>query len=329
LEGRLNRLCWLVCGFALLGVTLYASVGCNNKTGITVPTPILTNLFPSNVTAGSQGFTMFVTGNDFISDKLGVTFAYWNGSARSTSLNVQTGELEVFILPSDVAAPGIATVTVAKTPPGGSCAAPGGTCGNNTFTIIAPQPGDPKISSATPFAPASANLGGPAFTLTVNGSNFAAGDVIVFNGVQRAATFVSQNSMTIDVAAGDLTTAGFASVIVSQPNRINASPVVNFPIIGPSSPTPSISSLSPSTIASGSDDFQMTVSGSGFASNAYVEWNGSPRGTAFISGSKLVALISANDLVAAGNANVTVTNPTTVATPGGGTSGASTFTVSQ
>jgi hypothetical protein len=104
---------------------------------------------------------------------------------------------------------------------------------------------------------------------------------------------------------------------------------VDFPVIGPSTPKPGTPSLSPSTIAAGSGDFQMTVTGSGFAFNAVVEWNGSPRGTAFISGSKLVALISAADVAVMGNANVTVTNPTTVVSPGGGTSGATTFDVSH
>ena len=172
-----------MCGFALLGGALYALAGCGSKSVITVPTPILTNVFPSNVIAGSQGFTMFLTGADFISDKQGVTFAYWNGSARSTTLNVQTGELAVQTLPSDVAVPGIATITVANPPPGGSCADPGGSCGNNTFTIVMSQPGNPAINLADPQSPpVSANAGGQPFTLTINGtaanSNFAAGDVV-------------------------------------------------------------------------------------------------------------------------------------------------------
>jgi trimeric autotransporter adhesin len=327
-EGLLKRSWWLVWGFALLGGAQFGLAGCSSNVQ-PVPTPIMTNVFPSNVTVGSQSFTMFVTGADFISGPQGVTFAYWNGSARSTVLNTQTGELAVVILPSDVAVANIATVTVANPPPGGSCEDAGGNCGNNKFTVVAPQAGDPQIDPVTPFSPVSAKPGDAGFTLTVNGSNFAAGDVIVINATQRAATFVSQNKMTVDITSNDLMTAGFINVIVSEPNRLNASPVVNFPVIGPSSGTPSLSSLSPSTIASGSFDFQMTVKGSGFASNAVVEWNGSPRATAFVSGSQLVALIPASDVAIAGNANVTVTNPTTTATPGGGTSSMVTFTVSH
>jgi hypothetical protein len=326
LEGGLKRFCRLALGVTALGVALYGALGCGGGKSGPVPTPILTNIFPSNVTAGSQGFTLFISGNDFISDNQGVTFAYWNGSARSTILDVQTGQLAVQILPSDVASPGIATITVANPPPGGACDAPGGTCGNNTFTIVMAQPGDPVIGS---FSPASAQVGGKAFTLTVNGSNFAVGDVAVVNAAQHAATFVNQTQMTVDIAADELTVAGFANIAISKPNRVNASPSMTFPIIGPSTAKPSVNSLAPSRIAAGSADFQMTVSGSGFASNAVVEWNGSPRGTSFISGSQLVVLIPAGDVAISGTDNVSVTNPTTIATPGGGTSGTIAFTVSH
>ncbi len=328
LEGRLRRpfwlVCWVVCGLALVG-GVYGMAGCGGGAEPSTPTPIIENIFPSNVTAGSQGFTMFVNGADFIADSQGVTFAYWNGSARSTVLNAQTGELAVTILPSDVAAPGVASLSVANPPPGGSCTAPGGNCGNNAFQVYMPQPTDPAISS---FSPTSAQVGGMEFTLTVNGSNFAAGDVVVFDAQQRPATFVSQNKITFDVAADDLLTAGFASIAVSLPGLVTQSPTVNFPVIGPSSSTPSISSISPSTIAAGSTDFQMVVKGSNFAPNAYVEWNGVPLATAFEKSSQIVALVPAAAVASMGNVNVTVTNPNTAATPGGGTSGATMFTIS-
>ena len=72
-----------------------------NGIGINQPpfnaTPAITGLFPSNITAGSQGFTLFVAGTGFIADSKGVTFAYWNGSPRSSTLNITTGQLAVTI----------------------------------------------------------------------------------------------------------------------------------------------------------------------------------------------------------------------------------------
>jgi hypothetical protein len=54
-----------------------------------------------------------------------------------------------------------------------------------------------------------------------------------------------------------------------------------------------------------------------------VQWNGSSRATTFGSASQLTASIPASDLVTAGPAQVTVFTPA----PGGGTSGAMSFTV--
>src|SRR5439155_12092815 len=62
--------------------------------------------------------------------------------------------------------------------------------------------------------------------------------------------------------------------------------------------------------------FALTVNGTGFVSGAVVKWNGSPRTTTFVSGSRLTAPILATDIAKAGTASVTVVNPT----PGGGTS---------
>jgi len=325
LEDGLRRSVWVVCGLALM-CGVYGLAGCGGGAPQPTPTPIMTNVFPSNATAGSQGFTMFITGADFISDSRGVTFAYWNGSARSTVLNAQTGELEVQILASDLAISGIATITVANPSPGGSCADPGGTCGNNGFQVVMPQAGNPSISS---FSPPSAQVGGMEFTLTINGSNFAAGDVVVWNSEQHPAVFVSQNKMTVDIVSTELVTAGLVGVAVSLPNLITSSTTVDYPIVGPSSSTPSVGSITPSTIAAGNTDFQMVVKGSNFAANAFVEWNNVPLATAFINGSQIVALVPAADVASKGMANVTVTNPTTAATPGGGTSGMSSFTISQ
>src|SRR5258705_10902624 len=49
-------------------------------------------------------------------------------------------------------------------------------------------PGGPTL---TTLSPSSAVAGGPAFTLTVNGSNFVSGSVVRWNGANRTTTFVS------------------------------------------------------------------------------------------------------------------------------------------
>ena len=67
------------------------------------------------------------------------------------------------------------------------------------------------------------------------------------------------------------------------------------------------------------------MTGANFIRGSVVRWNGLDRVTAVGSATQLQASIPAADIAAAGTARVTVYNPP----PGGGTSGASTFTVNQ
>ncbi|MGA7572657.1 MAG: Ig-like domain repeat protein, partial [Terriglobales bacterium] len=75
-------------------------------------------------------------------------------------------------------------------------------------------------------------------------------------------------------------------------------------------------SLSPPSVAPGSGAFTLTVTGTGFAPTAVLNWNRSPRLTSVISSTLLTATINPSDVAKAGTGWVTVTNPA----PGGGTS---------
>ncbi len=304
---------------SLAGMVLVLG-GCSSSGVPFNATPAITNLYPSNITAGSQPFTLFVVGTGFIADSKGVTFAYWNGSPRSTTLNVTTGQLEVQILASDVAGPAttVASVTVVNPGPGGGESLP------STFTIEAQQNTAPIINGAPPLSPPNAKAGGAAFTLTVNGANFAVNDPVTWNGSVRSTTFVNANQVTAAISANDIATAGFASVAVYTPNLLVGSPSINFSITGASNPVPGISSLSPSSATHGASDLEVTVSGSGFVQGSVVEWGNTPLATAYMSSSQLVALVPAAELAASGTVKVGVTNPA----PGGGTStGTETFTI--
>lgn len=282
-------------------------------------TPILQNLFPSNITAGSDGFTLVITGNGFMSGSKGASFAYWNGSPRSTTFDRVANHLVVQIPASDVAAANSVNVTVANPAPGG-----GVSQNSITFTIEPAQAGL-TLTLPSPLSPSSAAAGGADFTLTVNGTGFAQNDVITWNGSPRPTTIAPMNTTvaTAQISRGDIATAGTASVAVSTPNQVIATPSTTFTITGSNNPSPSISSLSPSSATAGSPDLEVFVKGSGFVSTSVVEWKGFPRATAFVSASQVVALIPAADLVLGGTADVTVTNPA----PGGGTSSQSTFTI--
>lgn len=78
-----------------------------------------------------------------------------------------------------------------------------------------PPPPAPALSS---LSPSSATAGGPAFTLTVNGSNFVSGATVRWNGAARATTFVSGTQLRAAVAAGDIAAQGTAQVSVVNPD---------------------------------------------------------------------------------------------------------------
>ena len=91
------------------------------------PQPSATSVSPSSVQAGSNGFTLSVTGSRFVSNSV----VQWNGSALNTTF-VSPTSLSASVPASDVSAAGSAAVTVSTPAPGGGVSA------GVAFTITAP-----------------------------------------------------------------------------------------------------------------------------------------------------------------------------------------------
>jgi hypothetical protein len=88
---------------------------------------------------------------------------------------------------------------------------------------------------------------------------------------------------------------------------------------------PTLTSLVPNSTGTGGAAFTLTLNGTNFISSSVAQWKGSARTTTFVSSTQLTAAITASDIAASGTAAVTVFNPT----PGGGTSNALTFTITD
>ena len=85
-----------------------------------------------------------------------------------------------------------------------------------------------------PLVPATVTPGGPAFTLTVNGSGFVSGATVNWNGSARATTWLSGEQLTASIQAADIATVGTASVTVVNPTPGGGtSNVVFLPITNP------------------------------------------------------------------------------------------------
>ena len=266
--------------------------------------PVLTALDPATAIVGGAGFTLTVTGANFLSNSV----VNWNGQDLPTQY-VSANKLTATVPASDLTSAGNVSVTVFNAPPGGGVSNP------LTFTALNPLPAIAALD------PGSVIAGSPAFTLKINGSNFVKSSVVRWNGSDRATTFVSSSQLTITVPATDIATAGTAALTVFSPTPGGgASAPVTFTI---NNPVPTLSSLLPGSAKAGSPSVTITLSGSNFVAKSQGQWNGAVRPTTYVSATQLTLTVPASDLITPGTTAVTVFNPA----PGGGTSAAQPFTV--
>jgi hypothetical protein len=281
-------------------------------TAPTNPVPVTSALAPSSAPAGDSGFTLTVSGSNFVPGSV----VRWNGSARTTTY-VSSTALEAQISPADLSAAGNVPVTVFNPAPGG------GVSNSQVFTVTANPSANPVPALAS-LAPSGATAGGSAFVLSVNGTGFASNAVVRWNGVDRPTTFASPTQLTANIAASDIAAPGSATVTVFNPTPGGGiSNALGFTIAAGTSPVPVLDRLSPNSSAAGQPGLVVDVEGSGFAAGSSVRWNGSARPTTYVSATRLQVSLSASDLQSAGVAAITVNTPS----PGGGTSGAQSFFV--
>jgi IPT/TIG domain len=302
----LKRLAWA----ALLAT---AGLVCGCGSNFYYPTPAITARFPQNITAGSQSFTLYLSGTNFEPE----TTAQWNGVNRPVFYNQSTDQLTMTILAGDVANAGSGQLTVANPGPGG-----GLNVNAVSFNVNPTQANGPVITS---ISPASGVVGSSAdITLTVSGTNFVATDVITYNGTVLTTTYTG-SQLTATLTSDNLGTEGVASVAVQTTTPNIASPSVQFPIGPSSNPAPHLSSVSPTSTAMGSlpPGGYLLLTGSGFVPGSVANFNGSPRPTGYSTSTQLAVGVLASDVATGGTVAVTVVNPN----PGGGTSSSQNFTI--
>jgi hypothetical protein len=127
----------------------------------------------------------------------------------------------------------------------------------------------PTLFSVTP---SSVPLGWNG-TLTVIGTGFLPGDVLVLDGGLLPTTYVNPTTLTATIPCCE-TSRAFNGSLVAMHNSSNgiASNALSFQIGNP----PVLISLNPSTVLIGSPGFNLTVTGSGFVPGSVVEWSGPP-----------------------------------------------------
>jgi IPT/TIG domain len=148
----------------------------------------------------------------------------------------------------------------------------------------------PAIAS---LSPSTVVLGGPAFTLTVNGSNFVTGATVYWNHVSRVTQFVSSSQLTAAILASDLALPSANSASITVQNPAPSAGVSNAENLVLQNPAPIISAVSPTSGLAGLS-IPITVSGSGFVAGATVEVGGQTFPTNTVTASSLNAQITAS-----------------------------------
>ena len=297
------------------------------------PVPVVSSLSPASAVAGSAGLTLTVNGNGFVPSSV----VQWNGTARTTTVTTAT-QLSIALTGADLATARSVPVSVFTPTPGG------GTSATRTLDITAspapaPAPGTPP---AAPGPPRVRQLGADATGMKFDVAWTAGSDVPSY---RYKAAFVDGS------AAQQGTVAGLLSLQLHMPYHTGGAAFGGFvcirsvsatglqstaqscaglsvparPTSLTTSPVPVASSLSPARAVAGSTTSTLTVNGSGFVAASVARWNGTARTTTVVSATQLRIALTAADLATARSVPVTVFTPA----PGGGTSGAVSFAVTE
>jgi WD40-like Beta Propeller Repeat len=181
----------------------------------------------------------------------------------------------------------------------------------------------------TSISPTSISAGQPQFVLQVKGKNLvqqtqviwttSTGSVPIFQSI-----FVSTNELDVTVPSSLIQNPGTANISVTTPtpgggtSPSSTQPPVVFTINPISSPTPQITSITPTAVTAAAGSVTIFVNGKNFVSQSTVAINNNNRTTGFQNSTQLQATVTSSDLAQPGTLQVTVTNPA----PGGGTSNA-------
>jgi hypothetical protein len=124
------------------------------------PVPAIQSVSPTAVSVGGPSFTLTVTGSNFVPTSV----VQWNGVNQTTTY-MDSAHLAAVIPASAITTSSIGNLPVTVTTP-----APGG--GNsNAASVLVEYP----LPAITSLNPSGVVIGSPAFTLTVNGTNYVTG----------------------------------------------------------------------------------------------------------------------------------------------------------
>jgi len=159
----------------------------------------------------------------------------------------------------------------------------------------------PVIDSIDPPA---VIVGAQNFILTAEGSGFAAGAVLKWNGAALPTAFLSSGGLAAQVTAAQVATAAQIAIVVLNPDGTTSTQQTLTVAAAPA-----LSSIDPPGVTAGGPAFQLSAYGTGFTPTAVVELNGAALSTTWVSSTQLDAQVTAAQVADAAQLNVAVMNP--------------------
>jgi hypothetical protein len=253
--------------------------------------PQIGSFDPPSTPAQSSNLTIKLNGSNFGSTAV----VRVNGNSRATTY-VSPQQLTFTLLSSDVSTAANLTITVLNP--------------NNKVSPAANYPITPPstVPTITLLSPNNVAANGPAFTLSVVGTNFVNGSTVKANTASRTTTFVDSQHLNAQILASDIKNAGSVSIVVNNPNG-QVSTAVTLTVTSATLPT--ITSLSPSSVTVGAPSFFLTITGTNFTSSAtaLIGSNTTPRSVQFVDAQHVKVTVFPSDTNTPGNVPVTVTVP--------------------
>lgn len=293
------------------------------------PAPSISKVLPASATAGASGTTLTVTGTNLVP----CSVVQWTSGATiatlpTTYVAATAGnpiELVATVPAADLTTVGTAQITVA------SPASSANVSGQFAFTIGLPTV--TSISASTTTANTAPFCSQSGLTLTVNGTGFANGLTVNWNGSPRPTTFVSATQLSASITAADTaflaTSPATIAITVSGANPGTNSNSLPFAVsalpTGTSLPVPSLSSISPTSAATEAQTgpaIALTLNGNNLSPCTVAQWNGNPLPATIFIGSGGIA-----SFIPAANLGVTGSNQVTAITPGLAASNGEAFSV--
>jgi IPT/TIG domain/Putative Ig domain len=240
--------------------------------------PVVSAISPQSG-ATSGGTTVTISGSNFAS---GATVLF--GGTAAGSVKVMSSSQMQAVTPAHIAG----TVGVSLSQNGQTATL------SNSFTYNAITP------TVTSISPDSGTTAGGT-TVTISGSNFLAGALVLFGTVSAPSVNISSGSQIQVVTPAHA--SGLVDVAVVNPGNLTATLASAFTYNSPSSGPPTITAVSPTSGAPGT---QITITGTNFVSADQVSFGSTNATSNFVSATQLAAVVPS---ISAGTYSLTVTDP--------------------